>query len=1001
MPPLKDDVQLAVKPGDGLTTLFRAALVELIRELKQKNKGTQQFTLENGKRLSAELRGYSYQFEFTEEANLFESAKVEVLIGGKRIAGQITGILQGQIIVTIEDDFGPVIRHCVLRIDNTALLQALHDRLQQIDTGDAPSFRIDFATKVVRNEGAVRQSASAPKWPWGENPNHEQEAFVRMALENEITWLWGPPGTGKTDVLAAFTRIQFDLGKRVLVCSNTNQAVDQLLLKLCQKMEGKDTTLEDGRVLRLGRIEHDELKKFKDRISVGGIVERRSRELAGRRQVIHEESARVAEMCARARAILARFQSLDSLRKDLAGTDLVLQENAASKRDALAASRTAGLNERRFKDEIQELQSAGALRRFFMRGEKAIQRDLTAATSTFLVAQRRLESADAQLATVLGARDRTRKAFTELERSLEQDDRSQLQRIAADAEARGELLRRELARIDDALEKVRASIVSEARIIGATATRTFLRPIEFASFDTVIIDEASMILLPAVFHVADLATERVIIAGDPRQLPPIVQTEQRAIFEALGVDIFTGAKIDTAAEDSNNRVVRLCEQFRMDETICRLVSDTFYGGRIWTSARRSAKQSRLPSPFSNRLTLIDTSSVSPFTTRNAFGSHLNLMHAIVIRNLLFHLQQHNCLQTDDRTMSALGVCSPYAAQTKLLSAVSVGYGWSTFLRTSTVHGFQGDERETVVVDLVDSVGESRAGLFLQANNWCMSGANLLNVAFSRAKENLIVVGNLHFLDLKLPGDAFLRRFLHEMQGNGNTIDARDVLAMYPIDDDLERLGAQPPLDPETSRTGLFGEKDFWNICPVDLAAAQKSIVIFSGFITQSRTADIGDSLRARIRAGVKVRCVTRGPAYNGGIPVEQGRSALQSLETIGVAIDLRQDIHEKVVVIDGRIVWFGSLNPLSHSSKTSEIMGRVENAAFARQVAQLLSLRPNSSLDEHGESFAEAENPRCAVCGGWSIAMRGKFGRFFSCEAERHWTENVDRPRRGTRKKTS
>jgi phosphatidylserine/phosphatidylglycerophosphate/cardiolipin synthase-like enzyme len=172
----------------------------------------------------------------------------------------------------------------------------------------------------------------------------------------------------------------------------------------------------------------------------------------------------------------------------------------------------------------------------------------------------------------------------------------------------------------------------------------------------------------------------------------------------------------------------------------------------------------------------------------------------------------------------------------------------------------------------------------------------------------------------------------------------------------------------------------------------QSIVIFSGFITLARTGEIGDILRSRITAGVKVRCVTRAPAFNGSIPADHGRSALQALETIGVAIDLRQDIHEKVVVIDGRIVWFGSLNPLSHSSKTSEIMARVDNAAFASQIAQLLSLRPNAVPDDHGESFAEPENPRCPICGGWTVVRSGKFGRFLAGEACKHWSKSLDHP---------
>jgi hypothetical protein len=506
-----------------------------------------------------------------------------------------------------------------------------------------------------------------------------------------------------------------------------------------------------------------------------------------------------------------------------------------------------------------------------------------------------------------------------------------------------------------------------------------------------------------VFHASGLAKERVVVAGDFRQLPPIVQTEQEAIFRELGYDVFARAGITNGVENEETppRLVMLQQQYRMDDKICHLVSAPFYRGKLFTAADRPATNGpHLPAPFTKGLTLIDTSSISPFTTRNAFKSHLNLMHALVIRNLLFHLNANECFR-DGRGANAIGVCSPYAAQTKLLHAVADGHGWTKFLRVSTAHRFQGDERETMIVDLVDSIGEINAGIFLQANHLDSSGAKLFNVAFSRAKENLIVVGNLQFLDQKLPGDAILRGLLYDLQRNGETINARDVLALYPINDDLERFGTCLPLDPETSRTGLFKEAEFWKTCLLDIARAQKSIVIFSGFITPKRTAEIGDALRHKICSGVRVRCVTRPPASNGGIPVEQGRTALWALEQLGAAVDLRQDIHEKVVVIDGRIVWFGSLNPLPHSNNTSEIMGRIDNTAFAEQIAQLLSLRPNTVRDDHEASFTQKENPACPVCGGWTVVRKGQYGRFLACEQARHWTESLDRPQRARRGSTA
>jgi phosphatidylserine/phosphatidylglycerophosphate/cardiolipin synthase-like enzyme len=196
------------------------------------------------------------------------------------------------------------------------------------------------------------------------------------------------------------------------------------------------------------------------------------------------------------------------------------------------------------------------------------------------------------------------------------------------------------------------------------------------------------------------------------------------------------------------------------------------------------------------------------------------------------------------------------------------------------------------------------------------------------------------------------------------------------------------------RTGLFGGRDFAKLCRIDMENAKKSIVVFSGFITQERAAQMGDLFRQKIAQGVKVRCVTRPPNRNGTIPEKQGRTSLAALEALGVAIDLRNDIHEKVVLIDNMIAWFGSLNPLSHTPRTSELMARVDNAGVASHIASILSVRRRSAEELERGVFAEPENPRCEECSGWSVLIRGKYGPFFACGNGCEWKQNVDAPHR-------
>lgn len=1003
-PQLQRDVHLETLPGDSQVKIFRIAIAALIREMRQRRIGQQSFLLENGVAVSRDAGGCSYQFAFAEQATLFEDAKVDILIGGRTVIGHLTAIreAQGTIVITIQEDFGDRIVSCVLRIDATALLQALHDRLEKIEKGEVPAFRGEFATRVLNNEGTADNVGTELPLPGETLLNDRQREFVRVALSKEISWLWGPPGTGKTRALGVLTRLLFDSGKRVLICSNTNQAVDQLLLQLCKQMkDANEPALFDGKVLRLGRIDHDELEEsFHDLISVEGIVARRSQAMSRRKAEVEFELTHLNNEVASAEEILRMFARADraSEAEVSAARELSLRE--AEENRVSAEYQRFDLAYGTLVEELTRRRGAGALRRMLMRSEDAILRELGGAEQRLKETEDQLKQASSTVATQRTQYAELRKAAAALAQEVSGRDRTGLQRLVEEADARRRPLRDELAQISKELESLRDRVISEARIVGATITRTYLRPNEFAALDIVIIDEASMILLPMAFYAAGLSTERIVIAGDFRQLPPILQTEQQEIHETLALDIFERAGITKAISSKRHPagLVMLVEQYRMHQSFGSIVSKVFYesgGGDALRPAdprQSSAEPPALPRPFAQRITIVDTSRVWPFAVRDAFKSRFNLMHALAVRNLVLHLRETGYLVNE-----SLGVCTPYSAQAKLIGAILKAHEIDEKLvRTRTAHGFQGDERGIMVIDLVDSIGERNVGIFLQAESLDDVGAKLQNVALSRAKESIVVITNLTFLEGKLPGNAKLRTVLYELQRRGRVLDVREVLALRPVFDDLHRFSSIAGLSAQSLKDGLFNGNDFARLARLDMQAATHSIVIFSGFITPQRIAHMGDLLRQRIAAGVRVRCVTRPPDRNGTIPVEEGRKALKALEAIGVVVDLRFDIHEKVVLIDNRITWFGSLNPLSHTARTTELMGRVEDPGFTKQVAVQLSLRrrPPEELERLGAT--EGENPRCP-CGGWSVLRRSRFGRFFSAEDGCGWTQDVDRPVRQSR----
>jgi hypothetical protein len=379
-PILENDVRLAITPSDSSAKIFRVALFELIREMRRRRIGNQQFTLEDGERLNTDSGGFSYQFEFTEEANLFEGAKVDMIIGGRVVSGHLTALLRGRIVITLQDDFGPVIQICLLRIDATALLQALHDRLEKIERKEVPSFRSEFAESALRNSGKSQSAIPIVRWPWKREPNDRQRDFVGLALANEVSWLWGPPGTGKTDTLSALTRLLYESGKRVLICSNTNQAVDQLLLQLCRKMhDAGETALTEGRVLRLGRIEHDQLKEdFEEFITVESILARKSEGLIQRKSELESELERIGREVAFAEEMLGRFGHLEKIQSAEAAARQEFSKLAAKCDDHVTRLGEAKERESNLAQEIHNRSEAGFFRQLMMRSEATIWRDIQA-----------------------------------------------------------------------------------------------------------------------------------------------------------------------------------------------------------------------------------------------------------------------------------------------------------------------------------------------------------------------------------------------------------------------------------------------------------------------------------------------------------------------------------------------------------------------------------------------------------------------------------------------
>jgi ssDNA-binding Zn-finger/Zn-ribbon topoisomerase 1 len=349
-----------------------------------------------------------------------------------------------------------------------------------------------------------------------------------------------------------------------------------------------------------------------------------------------------------------------------------------------------------------------------------------------------------------------------------------------------------------------------------------------------------------------------------------------------------------------------------------------------------------------------------------------------VRNIVLHLAETGFLPPMGEPNDAVGAVAPYASQARLIQALlEERLGTRAAGIAATVHRFQGNEKKAMVLDLTDSLG-ARLGRFLQAVRVEDDGARLLNVAASRARHHVVLVGNFEYLRAKATDDAIVLRLIDNFEDHGEALDLNTLLPLAERDW-VDGLHVVMPasFDFPESAAGAFTEGTFYPAFQQDLARVRESIVIFSPFATGRGTGRWVDSLRAALARGVRVRILTRPPDEPGGGTTDEVNDLVRGLRDLGVAVDLRARMHEKIAILDGRILWHGSLNILSHRD-THESMLRIESPGACSQLARFIST-PGGRGDD-APALDARENPECPKCGGSTVWNDGRFGIYFECE---------------------
>lgn len=243
-------------------------------------------------------------------------------------------------------------------------------------------------------------------------------------------------------------------------------------------------------------------------------------------------------------------------------------------------------------------------------------------------------------------------------------------------------------------------------------------------FDLVVIDEACQTTLPGVWQ-AILRADRLVLAGDHCQLPPTVLSDEAA--KAGMKDSLMQRLIERDAETVYRR---LTVQYRMHESIMKFSSDTFYDGTLIADASvKSHLLIDLPDVVETEQTIspiafIDTAGAEYDEQIEPEGeSKLNPKEATLIVRLVGELIEAEV------EAGQIAVIAPYAAQVRLLR----GRLDIRDLEIDTVDGFQGREKEVVLLTMVRSNDRGEIGF--------LSDTRRTNVAITRARRKLIVIGD--------------------------------------------------------------------------------------------------------------------------------------------------------------------------------------------------------------------------------------------------------------------
>lgn len=264
-------------------------------------------------------------------------------------------------------------------------------------------------------------------------------------------------------------------------------------------------------------------------------------------------------------------------------------------------------------------------------------------------------------------------------------------------------------------------------------------------FDTVILDEAGKANISETLTAISRAKE-IILVGDHKQLPPYLDSERVEYFKKFSRDFveqrLTDNEIKQALGGSffeylqregvlnNENKILLAEQHRMHPDIGNFVSESFYNSELLNGEHTKENVIPLQEPFDKQIIFIDTSSDKSSSESFEDGSYFNKVEAeFIVHKVIPELERGNV------SPKSFAIVSPYSKQCEKIRELITETNSNSYgnLEVATLDSFQGREHDVIIFSFTRSAFNKKVGF--------LDDARRLNVAFSRAKKKLILIGN--------------------------------------------------------------------------------------------------------------------------------------------------------------------------------------------------------------------------------------------------------------------